>query len=117
MVVKTVRSEEARTHLRDVLDEVTSGEAEVIIERHGKPTVAVISYREYQRILRERKKRQTKMAKGRIGLEADGDTGRLSLRPAATGPHGEYWNQFIGLFAGEEWERPPQDPVEQREEW
>ena len=26
-----------------------------------------------------------------------------------TGPYADYWNQFIGLFADEEWERPPQD--------
>jgi hypothetical protein len=38
-------------------------------------------------------------------------------RPATTGPYAAYWNQFIGRFADEEWERPPQDVLEQREEW
>lgn len=33
------------------------------------------------------------------------------------GPYADYWNQFIGRFANEEWERPPQDALEQREEW
>jgi prevent-host-death family protein len=70
MVVKTVRSEEARTHLRDVMDEVTAGDAEVVIERHGKPMVAVISYKEYQRIQREREKRRAKLAKARAEMEA-----------------------------------------------
>ena len=70
MIVKTVRSEEARTHLRDVMDAVITGEAEVVIERHGKPTVAVISYKEYQRIQREREKRRAKLAKSRAEIEA-----------------------------------------------
>jgi prevent-host-death family protein len=70
MIVKTVRSEEARTHLRDVLDEVTAGDAEVVIERHGKPTVVVISYKEYQRIQRERQRRRAKLAKSRAEMEA-----------------------------------------------
>jgi len=70
MPVKIVSSEEARTHLRDVMDEVTAGEAEVVIERHGKPTVAVISYKEYQRIQRDREKRRARLAKIRAEMEA-----------------------------------------------
>lgn len=70
MTVKTLSSEEARTHLRDVMDEVTAGEAEIVIERHGKPTVAVISYKEFQRIQRERAKRRTKLAKLRAEMES-----------------------------------------------
>jgi hypothetical protein len=46
---------------------------------------------------------------------------RTPTRPAppgkAAGPHAEYWNQFIGAFADEEWERPPQDPLETRPAW
>lgn len=30
-------------------------------------------------------------------------------RPQTTGPYADYWNQFIGAFAGEEWERPEQN--------
>jgi hypothetical protein len=37
-----------------------------------------------------------------------------SVQPATTGPYAAYWNQFIGRFANEEWERPPQDLLEQR---
>lgn len=37
--------------------------------------------------------------------------------PAIKGAYADYWNQFIGAFANEEWERPPQDPVEKRNEW
>lgn len=29
-------------------------------------------------------------------------------RPQATGPYADYWNQYIGAFADEEWERPEQ---------
>ena len=28
--------------------------------------------------------------------------------PQTTGPYADYWNQFIGAFADEEWERPAQ---------
>lgn len=34
-----------------------------------------------------------------------------------TGPYADYWNQYIGLFAGEEWERPEQGNLESREQW
>lgn len=29
-------------------------------------------------------------------------------RPQTTGPYADSWNQFIGAFADEEWERPAQ---------
>ncbi len=64
MLVKTVSSEEARTHLRDVMDEVAAGEAEIVIERHGKPMVAVISYKEYQRLQNERAQQAIDQRKG-----------------------------------------------------
>jgi hypothetical protein len=44
----------------------------------------------------------------------------LVQRPAieqANGPFADYWNQFVGAFAGEEWERPGQGAAEQRESW
>ncbi|MDQ3248169.1 MAG: type II toxin-antitoxin system Phd/YefM family antitoxin [Chloroflexota bacterium] len=69
MPVKTLSSEDARTHLRDVMDEVTRGEAEIVIERHGKPTVVVISYKEYQRIQHERAKRRAKLANIRAEMQ------------------------------------------------
>jgi len=34
-----------------------------------------------------------------------------------TGPYADYWNQFIGVFADEEWDRPAQGTLEQREAW
>ena len=70
MTLKTVSSEDARNRLRDVMDEVITGDAEVIIERHGKPTVAMISYKEYQRIQQQREKRRAKLAKIRAEMAA-----------------------------------------------
>lgn len=70
MIVKTVTSEDARTRLRDVMDEVITGESEIIIERHGKPMVAVISYKEFQRIQQQREKRRAKLANVRADMEA-----------------------------------------------
>lgn len=37
--------------------------------------------------------------------------------PQINGPYSEYWNQYIGVFAGEEWERPDQGNLEDREAW
>lgn len=42
---------------------------------------------------------------------------RDGQRPQTTGPYADYWNQFIGAFADEEWERPAQGGLEQRESW
>lgn len=50
MSVKTLSWEEARTNLYDVLDEVSAGKVEVVIECQSKPTIAVIRYEEFQRI-------------------------------------------------------------------
>jgi prevent-host-death family protein len=71
MTVKTLNSEEAGMHLHDVIDAVTTGEAEVVIERHGTPSVVVISYNEYLRVQRKREKRRAKLAKLRARMEAD----------------------------------------------
>jgi hypothetical protein len=34
-----------------------------------------------------------------------------------TGPYADYWNQFVGAFAGEEWDHPAQGILERREAW
>jgi hypothetical protein len=44
----------------------------------------------------------------------------LMHRPSveqARGPFADYWNQFIGAFAGEDWERPEQGNAEERASW
>ncbi len=110
MRIKRVSSEEARTHLRDVMDEVTAGEAEIVIERHGKPTVAVISYKEYQRIQNERAQQELDQRTGARVVEAN-------HVPASIGPYADYWNQFIGAVSDERWERPIQGELEPREVW
>jgi hypothetical protein len=33
------------------------------------------------------------------------------------GPYANYWNQFVGHFMGEEWERPNQGNTEDRAAW
>ncbi len=37
--------------------------------------------------------------------------------PQTAGPYADYWNQFIGAFSNEDWERPAQGTQEQREAW
>ena len=53
-MIKTYKSEDARLKLRDILDDVMTGRAESIIERHGKPTAVVISYAQWQAWQRQR---------------------------------------------------------------
>ena len=53
-MIKTYKSEDARLKLRDILDDVMTGRAESIIERHGKPTAVVISYAKWQAWQRQR---------------------------------------------------------------
>jgi PHD/YefM family antitoxin component YafN of YafNO toxin-antitoxin module len=48
MSVQVMKSEEARINWRDVLDLTSAGNTDVVIERYGKPTSAVISYAHYQ---------------------------------------------------------------------
>ncbi len=53
-MIKTYKSEDARLKLRDILDDVMTGQAESIIERHGKPTAVVISFAQWQAWRRQR---------------------------------------------------------------
>lgn len=46
MTVKTLKSDAARNHWRDLLDEVAAG-ADVVIERYNKPVAALIRYEDY----------------------------------------------------------------------
>jgi len=46
-------SREARTKWRDVLDAVSQGKTDVVIERYGKPVAAVIAYEDYEALMEE----------------------------------------------------------------
>ncbi|MCE7985543.1 MAG: type II toxin-antitoxin system Phd/YefM family antitoxin [Caldilinea sp. CFX5] len=48
MTVKTIKSEEARSKMRDILDDVTAGR-EVVIERYNKPVGVIIPHALWQR--------------------------------------------------------------------
>jgi prevent-host-death family protein len=48
MTLRTVSSEQARVEWRTILDLASQGEVDIVIERHGKATAAVISYEMYQ---------------------------------------------------------------------
>ena len=47
MKVRTVSSEQARTEWRTLLDLASQGDVDIVIERHGKATAAVIGYETY----------------------------------------------------------------------
>ena len=47
MTVQTLDSNRARAKWRDILDQATSGASDVVIERYGKPVVAVIAYADF----------------------------------------------------------------------
>jgi PHD/YefM family antitoxin component YafN of YafNO toxin-antitoxin module len=48
MTLRTMSSERARTEWRKLLDLASQGGVDIVIERHGKATAAVISYETYQ---------------------------------------------------------------------
>ena len=47
MPVKVLDSNTARTQWRDILDTASGGDADVVVERYGKPMVAVIAYDDF----------------------------------------------------------------------
>ena len=47
MPVKILDSNTARTQWRDILDMAGGGHADVVVERYGKPMVAVIAYHDF----------------------------------------------------------------------
>lgn len=70
MTIITMKSDEARSKFRDILDNVFSGLTEVVIERYNKPTAVVVSYAEWQK-LKELQKRQRKEEIARARREMD----------------------------------------------
>ena len=50
MTLRTMSSEQARTEWRNLLDLASQGDIDIVIERHGKATAAVISYETYRAI-------------------------------------------------------------------
>ena len=50
MTLRTMSSEQARTEWRNLLDLASRDDVDIVIERHGKATAAVISYETYRAI-------------------------------------------------------------------
>ena len=50
MTLRTMSSEQARTEWRTLLDLASQGDVDIVIERHGKATAAVIGYETYRAI-------------------------------------------------------------------
>ena len=55
---KTVSAKEAKNRLGTVIEWVVENQDEVVIENRGKPTVVMMSYTEYEQILRVRAEQQ-----------------------------------------------------------
>jgi prevent-host-death family protein len=70
MTVKTYGAEEVRAKMRDVLDDILAGEAEAIIERNGKPTAVVISYKRWQQLEQEKTQKLNRFAEARTRMDA-----------------------------------------------
>ncbi|MBN1318701.1 MAG: type II toxin-antitoxin system Phd/YefM family antitoxin [Anaerolineales bacterium] len=47
MPIQVLDSNTARTRWRDIVDTASSGSADVVVERYGKPVVAVIAYQDF----------------------------------------------------------------------
>ena len=63
--IKTISSNEAKQRWGSVINAVVKDGNEVVVESHGKPTVAVISYDEFieYRAARDRKHREEALAR------------------------------------------------------
>jgi prevent-host-death family protein len=53
MTILTMNSHEARANWRELLDRVLSGNADIVIERNGKPVAVMIPFEDYEEILDE----------------------------------------------------------------
>jgi prevent-host-death family protein len=47
MTVQVLDSNKARTKWRDILDAAHAGTVDIVVERYGKPMVAVIAYEDF----------------------------------------------------------------------
>ena len=65
-MIRTVKSEEARTSMRDILDDVNAGR-EVIIERYNKPVGVIVPHARWQAWKR---RRQEEIAQARAEIAA-----------------------------------------------
>ena len=63
MAIRKMSSEQARTEWRTLLDLASQGSVDIVIERHGKPTAAVISYETYRAV-------QSALVEARAGVSA-----------------------------------------------
>jgi prevent-host-death family protein len=54
---KTIPALEARTQLGQIMREVQSGQARVLVEKAGVPMVGIISAEEFKRVIAERETR------------------------------------------------------------
>lgn len=70
MIVKTYGAEEVRAKMRDVLDDILASEAEAIIERNGKPTAVVISYKRWQQLEQEKTQKLNRFTAARARMDA-----------------------------------------------
>ena len=74
--IKTISSNEAKQRWGALISAVSNDGDEVVIESHGKPKVAVISYEEFQELTDLREKRRREEALRRFDVLTD----RLSKR-------------------------------------
>ena len=78
MYTKNIPAEEARNHLRTLLDEVVAGR-EVVIERYSKPVGVLVPHAQWQAWKRQRRERiqriRQEMDAGMIVTQEELETG------------------------------------------
>ena len=53
MTLWRLSANEARSRWRDIVDAAALGDSDVVVERYGKPMVAIISYEDYVELVDE----------------------------------------------------------------
>ena len=70
MAVKTLDSNQARNHWREMLDTVLKNDADIVITRYDQPVVAVLAYEDYLAVHDDLlKRRATRKARGQVERE------------------------------------------------
>jgi len=88
MTVRVLDSNRARAKWRDILDAATAGDSDVVIERYGKPVVAVIAYGDFVAL-------QDELADLRAARRAAAIYEEWKREPSSARPYAEFRAELV----------------------
>jgi prevent-host-death family protein len=107
MEVRILDSNRARAKWRDVLDAAAAGTSDIVIERYGKPVVAVIAYDDYVELRDE-------LDEQRAARRATAIYEEWKREPSSARPYSEIRSRLVAKgFLDDEQEPTPLDDTGQ----